>query len=246
MKCEGEKTYDKAGECPVCKMDLKPVKNKNLTKIDNSRVNISGAMMNVMHKGELFGTINLDTISNKSHLYGLGPIEYLKGEILIVDGHSYISKVKGDNEMAVSENFNIKAPFFVYENVEKWKESSLPDSVQTITQLETYLNQTTKDFSRPFAFKVFANVDDANIHIVNLPEGVKVHSPEYANQNQKTFNLKNKTVELIGFFSTEHAGIFTHHDTFVHIHLLTDDKKQMGHVDEFKLTKGTTKLFIAE
>lgn len=23
MKCEGEKTYDKPGKCPVCKMDLK-------------------------------------------------------------------------------------------------------------------------------------------------------------------------------------------------------------------------------
>ncbi|MGB0871144.1 MAG: heavy metal-binding domain-containing protein [Flavobacteriales bacterium] len=23
MKCEGEKTYDKPGECPVCHMDLK-------------------------------------------------------------------------------------------------------------------------------------------------------------------------------------------------------------------------------
>ena len=25
MKCEGEKTYAKAGTCPVCKMDLKEV-----------------------------------------------------------------------------------------------------------------------------------------------------------------------------------------------------------------------------
>lgn len=25
MKCEGEKTYDKPGSCPVCKMDLKEV-----------------------------------------------------------------------------------------------------------------------------------------------------------------------------------------------------------------------------
>ena len=25
MKCEGEKTYEKAGTCPVCGMDLKPV-----------------------------------------------------------------------------------------------------------------------------------------------------------------------------------------------------------------------------
>lgn len=26
MKCEGEKTYDKEGKCPVCQMDLEPVK----------------------------------------------------------------------------------------------------------------------------------------------------------------------------------------------------------------------------
>ena len=26
MKCEAEKTYDKKGTCPVCKMDLKEVK----------------------------------------------------------------------------------------------------------------------------------------------------------------------------------------------------------------------------
>ena len=26
MKCEGDKTYDKPGSCPVCKMDLKEVK----------------------------------------------------------------------------------------------------------------------------------------------------------------------------------------------------------------------------
>lgn len=27
MKCEGEKTYDKAGSCPKCKMDLKKADN---------------------------------------------------------------------------------------------------------------------------------------------------------------------------------------------------------------------------
>jgi len=29
MKCEGEKTYDKAGDCPVCGMDLKEEHNHN-------------------------------------------------------------------------------------------------------------------------------------------------------------------------------------------------------------------------
>jgi Heavy metal binding domain/Alpha-acetolactate decarboxylase len=126
MKCEGEKSYDKPGDCPACKMDLVEVKADKITAKANSNVKIAGAMMNVMHKGELFGTILLDTIKNKKHLFGLGPIEYLKGEVLIVDGHSYISKVASDNTMTVDENYNVKAPFFVYENVEKWKQVNLP------------------------------------------------------------------------------------------------------------------------
>lgn len=27
MECEGEKTYDKTGSCPVCKMDLEKVED---------------------------------------------------------------------------------------------------------------------------------------------------------------------------------------------------------------------------
>ena len=27
MECEGEKTYDKEGQCPVCEMDLEEKKN---------------------------------------------------------------------------------------------------------------------------------------------------------------------------------------------------------------------------
>ncbi len=37
-----------------------------------SAVKIIGQMKNVMWKGQLYGNINLDTISNKENLYGLG------------------------------------------------------------------------------------------------------------------------------------------------------------------------------
>lgn len=30
MKCEGEKTYDKPGSCPICKMDLKKVEGAKI------------------------------------------------------------------------------------------------------------------------------------------------------------------------------------------------------------------------
>lgn len=253
MKCEGGKTYDKPGRCPVCGMNLAEVKirdnhnDKAETKAaGNSSVKIVGAMMNVMHKGELFGTISLDTIAGKNHLYGLGPVENLVGEILIVDGKSYKSTVVSATEMKVEETYSMKAPFFVYGNVAHWKEISLPDSVQTIPQLESYLGIANKHIQQPFAFKVSAAVNNAGIHIVNLPKGIEVHSPEEAHKNQQTYNLKGKQVEMIGFYSTGHQGVFTHHDTYVHIHLITADKKQMGHLDELKIAKGTAKLYLPE
>ena len=210
---------------------------------DNA-VKITGAMRNVMHKGELFGTIAIDTLSNKQHLYGLGPLEYLKGEIMIIDGSAYVSNVVDDTVMKVEENWNAKAPFFVYVHVENWKQAPLPDSIQSIAQLENFLNAYTKNQVRPFAFKVIATIEAGNIHIVNLPDGTVVHSPEEAHQNQQSYELKNEEVEMIGFFSTEHQGVFTHHDSYVHIHLITKDRKKMGHLDQVSLKKGTVKLFL--
>ncbi len=207
-------------------------------------VHVVGAMKNVMWKGELYGTINLDTISNKQHLYGVGPVEYLAGELLIVDGKSYKSTVLTDSTMNVEETSTAKAPFFVYANIEQWKEQNLPESIRTIQQLETFLDQITKTAKRPFTFKLTGIIETASIHVVNLQKGSQVSSPEDAHQGQKDYHLRNKQSEIIGFFSTEHKAIFTHHDTFVHMHLITADKSTMGHLDKVLFKKADMKLYL--
>jgi acetolactate decarboxylase len=205
---------------------------------------IYGAMKNVMRKGELFATIALDTVANKKHLYGLGPVEYLAGEIIIIDGRAYKSVVVNDTTMQVTETFDLKAPFFGLANIARWTESPLPDSVTTMNQLEAYLVATTKNQPRPYFFKLTAIADSADIHIVNLPKGTKVSSPEEAHQGQRNYYLTNKQVDLIGFFSTEHKAILTHHTTFMHIHLITEDRKQMGHLETISIKRGTAKLYL--
>jgi acetolactate decarboxylase len=207
-------------------------------------VKIVGEMRNVMWKGQLYGNISLDTIANKTNLYGLGPVENLAGEILIINGKSYKSTVTSDTTMKVEETYNIKAPFFGYANIANWTEPILPDSILTITQLEQYIDLITTKAPRPFLFKLSGIVEQASIHIVNLPKGSKVSSPDEAHKGQKSYELKNQQSEMIGFFSTEHQGIFTHHDTYLHIHLITSDRKKMGHLDEVLFKKGTIKLYL--
>ena len=208
-------------------LDAQPM-IKNI-KVNHS-IHIVGAMANVMHKGELFGTIDLDTIAERDNLVGLGPLENLAGEILILDGTAYQSTVVNEDQMKVTATYDMKSPFLVYTHVDHWQEVILPDSIRALPQLEHFLDQITQKFPRPFCFRVIANVDTAVIHVVNLPPGTKVSSPEEAHVGQQEYIIKDKPVILIGFFSTEHQGIFTHHDSFTHIHLITSDRQQMGHL----------------
>ncbi|AXG70309.1 alpha-acetolactate decarboxylase [Kordia sp. SMS9] len=200
-------------------------------------VKIVSAMKNVMWKGELQGKINLDTISNKKGLYGIGPVSYLTGELLINNGQSYVSKVTSDSTMIVEKRFNVAAPFFVYANVNEWTKVELPSNIKSVKDIEAFVDEKTKTFKRPFAFKLVGTMKSATIHIQNLPKGTKVSSPKEAHQGQVNYELANEEVEIIGFFSTEHKGVFTHHDANIHLHLITKDEKKMGHLDAVAIEK---------
>lgn len=199
-----------------------------------NEVYVSGAMMNVMQKGQLQGTISLDTIQ-QPHLYGVGPVEYLAGEITIADGRAYTSTVVSPTAMQVKETYHLKAPFFVYSRVDNWKEHSLPDSVRDIETLERHLDNISRNAKRPFAFRLAGAVPSAKIHIMNLPPGTKVSKPADAQKGKTYYTVQNTDAEIIGFFSAQHQRVFTHHDRYIHMHLLSDDRKTMGHIDELLL-----------
>lgn len=213
-----------------CISEKKESHNSNTESFSDIR--IVGAMKNVMWKGELGGNINFDTISNKVGLYGLGPVSYLKGELLINNGKVYVSTVKSDSTMSVEQSADISAPFFVYTNVHEWNEIALPQSIKSIQDLESFITEKTTDIKRPFAFKLIGAITRAVIHIQNLPEGTLVSSPTEAHQGQVNYELEAESVDIVGFYSTKHKGVFTHHDSFLHMYLITSDESKMGHLDE--------------
>lgn len=198
-------------------------------------VKVVGAMKNVMWKGELGGNFNLDTVVMKKGLYGLGPESNLTGELLVMDGRSYVSRVTSDTTMKVNETFDVTAPFFVYSYVNEWREVELPSGIKTIQNLEKFIDSKTVEYKRPFAFKLKGKATNAIIHVQNLPVGTKVTSPTEAHQGQINYPLKDALIDVVGFFSTEHKGVFTHHDSFLHMHLITQDGSQMGHLDELEI-----------
>ena len=78
-----------------------------------SSVKVVGEMRDVMWKGDLKGKITTDSLNSKE-TYGLGPTEFLKGEIVLFEGQSYVSKVVDSISHEVSKVPLVSAPFFVY------------------------------------------------------------------------------------------------------------------------------------
>jgi acetolactate decarboxylase len=206
-------------------------------------VQVAGAMRHVMWKGQLEGTIALDSLLGGNY-YGVGPLEFLRGELLMLNGRAFMSTVLSDSTMKVEEIKDANAPFFVYAQIPQWIEVELPDSITDLKTLDSYLMTFSSTMNKPFAFKLEGKVNEAIIHVVNLPKGTQVSSPEQAHQGQVNYKLRNEEVELIGFFSTKHKGIFTHHDSHIHVHLITTDQSKMGHADVVVFAPKSLRLFF--
>lgn len=210
----------------------------------NSEVKSVSAMKNVMWKGELDAKIKLDTLQPKDGLYGLGPLEKLSGEITIMDGQTYLSTINADKQMHVEINSNVGAPFFVYANAYEFKEIKFPDSITNLVQLNGFLSKE-HDREQAYVFKLKGDIQSGKIHVQNLPPNTKVSTPKDAHQGQVDFKMGKTAVEMLGFYSNSAKGIYTHHDTNIHVHLISQDKSIMGHCDEVVFSPDEVNLFVS-
>ncbi|MAY83558.1 MAG: alpha-acetolactate decarboxylase [Flavobacteriales bacterium] len=226
----------------ACEPQIEGSKQEETTS-DTLEIKITGSVKEVMLRGELGSKIDLDTLEEREGLYGLGPLENLRGELMIYNGRSYVSRVGDYPFMKVNEEYNVSAPFFVYTNVTKWKQLELPEIFNT-RHLELIIDSLNPEKDKPFVFRLEGVVKRARIHIQNLPLGTEVSSPKQAHSGQINYELRARPSKIIGFFSRRHKGIFTHIDSYVHMHLLSDDLEMMGHIEQ--LETRNIKLYIPE
>jgi acetolactate decarboxylase len=196
-------------------------------------VKVSGAMKSIMINGDLSAHINLDTL-NKAHLYGLGPVAGLKGEIIIADGVIYSSSKNG-GKLTNQQNKISQAAMLVYSRVEKWKSISIKVSLNNYAELEKLIENTAKangyEIEIPFAFKIEASPVSVNYHVIDWKEG-SAHSMDNHKQFAYSGQFINEKMIMLGFYSRHHQSIFTHHTTYMHIHILDEKTKTVGHLDD--------------
>jgi hypothetical protein len=200
-----------------------------------------GAQRDVL-QGDISGHVTLISFSHLQHLYALGPVERLQGEVSIFDSVPTISRIT-NNALKIETNFSVSACFLVYAQVSAWRQVTLQDAIGDETTLETHIvkfaSKVGIDVSQPFPFLINAIPERATFHVLDKRDGLP-HNPELHEKAKVRFLLQNEPVEVIGFYSSRHRGIFTPGDANVHMHIKSADGRMSGHLEKIQLERGAT------
>ena len=164
-----------------------------------------------------------------NHLYALGAVENLKGEILILDGKPFIASEK-EGEVFIDKSYRHAATLLVASYVENW------DSLLVKGDLEDFVASAASshglDIEKPFPFLLKGDFEKIQWHVINWPEGDEVHTHEKHQTSGPHGVLENQSAVVIGFYSKHHQGVFTHHSTTLHMHAKCDEAGIVGHADK--------------
>ena len=203
------------------------------------KVFVAGEMRAIMQRGELSPVIKLDTIQGKN-IFGLGPAAWLKGEIILLDGVTYVSLL--DNEKIVTTKpSEAEASMFVYTSITDWQTVSMTQPSNIMEDLERAVEKIAQqkglDLNQPLPFKVTTSTEALSYHVIDWKAGTP-HTSATHKQFAKTGTMNNEPITILGFYSSRHQGIITPHTSKIHAHVLGGNEQVVGHVDDIKLDKG--------
>jgi acetolactate decarboxylase len=202
-----------------------------------------GAQRDVL-AGDLRGHVELEALSAVPHLYGLGPLEGLRGEVSIFGSVPSIARIERE-AMVTAASWHARACFLVWAQVPAWFERSFERARDAIPagldrlerEVVVLAREAGLDPDRPLPFRVRATAVEATLHVLDKRDG-QPHNSERHEQAKVRRTLEGAAVELVGFYSRHHRGIFTPGESSVHVHLQTDDGRISGHLETIHLALG--------
>ena len=205
-----------------------------VSEVKPPQVQVFGALKTIMHQGDTRAHVQLSDLNSQPGLFALGAMEGLAGEILILDGVPLHSRPNGDS-VYIDRKFSGGATLLVASTVTQWTEIRVPPAIRDQKQLIGFIQFTAEKlgFGRdnPFPFLLRGQVENIQWHVI---DGTKIQagdSHEKHRQSGPHGILRDADVEILGFYSKNHKGVFTHHDTPVHMHFVLKDHTLAGHLD---------------
>jgi acetolactate decarboxylase len=198
----------------------------------------AGAQRDVL-AGDLRVAITLGELRALEHLYALGPLEGLRGEISVFDGVPVVARVR-EGTVVTDADRDAGACFLVYAAVARWRFAPMPGPLAS-ADVAAEVGRRAAALGAggaPCAFLLRGIATELVYHVLDKRDG-DGHSPERHARAKVHFALREREVEVLGFHSAAHRGIFTPGDSDLHMHFRTRDGGASGHVERLTLAPGS-------
>jgi acetolactate decarboxylase len=234
--------------CFACnKSNNQNIKFRDTLEPESYWLKAAGSRTNMFTKNDLSAHIDLKQLKNMKNLVALGPIENLKGEVTIYNGHPYITSLINDNQTSDS-SFNYKAIFLAYGSTKEWREIVIDKPLASLSQIEDLVRKYALDFNidltKGFPFKIEGVATRARYHIIYQKDAGIKHTPKLHQQAKQKYTVYDEAVKIAGIWATQDGiGRYTHPGTQTHMHVILDKNNFGGHLEDIELDAGI-KLFI--
>lgn len=165
--------------------------------------------------------------------FGIGTFNGLDGEMVAFDGQFY--QVKGDGSVHLVPD-TMKTPYAAVHFFHTDKRVMLTTPIQSYPHFQNALDQYLPSRNRPYAFKITGNFDYLKTRSVYKQNKPYPPTVEVVAQ-QSIFEFKDITGTAVGYWFPDYfekLGVPGYH-----LHFISEDKQQGGHVLNCRLSKAT-------
>ena len=212
-------------------------------------VQTHGALRAMLHEGQTGATVTLDKILPNPNVYALGALADLSGEITVVGGKAYLARPDGTDATRTETALqtNAAATLLVVSQVPAWHGivTERPIRFEELDEaIATLATAAGMNIDERFPFLMEGSFDDLQWHVIDghrLTSGADSHQDHMAGAIKTRLDRASGT--LVGFYSANDMGVFTHMGSRTHIHCALDEPLATGHVDHVIIPVGTTVKF---
>ena len=187
-----------------------------------------GEMHRVIGMQQHQGRIRLQELCQRPHVFAVGAVEGLNGEITIVDSAPVVTQVGrgGQGVASLKQHEEVQATMIIGASVSAWKSIEIPQRLND-QELDAWLEKTLRDSgfapNQPTVFRILGRFERAELHVINgaCPVHARIRKLDIpAAQRPFEATLTDVDGEVVGIFAKDAVGKITHPATSCHKHLV--------------------------
>ena len=212
-------------------------------------VQVHGALRAMFHEGQIGPNVVLDTLLPASDLYALGALANLAGEVTVLGGTAFLSypDTAETTRTETVQSTSAAATLLVSTRVPAWRSVRTEAPIrfdELDAAIATLAAAAGMNTEKRFPFLIDGVLEDLRWHVIDgsrLAAGATSHEDHLTAGVQGRLNRGSTT--LLGFYSQNDQGVFTHMGSRTHIHCVANEPVVTGHVDHVVIPAGTTVKF---